>query len=63
MDAIEGRGVVFGRVGVLVGDVSVSTRFPVAALGLERGILSNCSECSKSSRMFQDVEFSWDQTN
>ena len=44
-----------------------TTMLPAAALTLEvqelRGFLTNCSECSRSSRMDWDMESSQEKTN
>ena len=43
------------------------SRFPAAALrlrvGCGEGVLTNCSDCSRSSRRVRDMVNSWEQTN
>jgi hypothetical protein len=60
------RGVVFSRVGVWRVMGPDSSRLPAAALGLGKKcvwVLTNCSKCSRSCKMDQDMESSWEQTN
>ena len=41
-----------------------STGLPTAALGLWKGgVLTNCSECSRSSRIGHDMVYSLEQTS
>jgi hypothetical protein len=57
---MEGREVVCGRVGFSWVMGPESTRLPAAAQGLGAGVcvLTNCSECSRSSGIYQDMESS-----
>jgi hypothetical protein len=60
---MEGRGVVFRRVGFWWVMGPESTRLLAAAQGLGVGgvvVLANCSECSVSSKMYRGMESSGD---
>ena len=61
---MEIRGVVFGRVGVLVGDGSRVHQAPSSSSGTQGrgwGVLTNCSEGSGSSGMHWDKKSSGEQ--
>ena len=67
VEGMERRGVVFRRAGVLVGDRSLVHRAPSNSSrnqgGVVCGVLSNCSECSGSFRIYRNIESSQKQSN
>lgn len=68
MKEMEGRRVVFVRLEVLVSDGYRVHQAPNSSSGTQGRVgmgvvLTNCSECSWSSRMDWDIESSWEHTN
>jgi hypothetical protein len=63
---MEGRRVGIQEGGCFVVDVSRVHQAPSSSSGTGvgvKGFLTNCSDCSASSRMDWDMKSSWEQTN